>query len=210
MKATELIESYKQFVLREGKRPASVYIFMKDVGANESDFYPHFASFGALEEQFFTTCVEETLTRLADSKEYQEYDSSQRLLAFFFTWIEVMTPERSFVQFMEGNGLFSLFTFFPRYQTGAKELVEAHVQKIVKDGIEEGEVADRFFVTRFYKQGFWVQARAILTFWLRDESPAFEKTDAMIEKTLRFALNVIQPNSLDSGFDLVKFFWRNK
>ncbi len=210
MEATALIEAYKDFVLKAGQRPKSVYIFMKELGAKEVDYYDHFPSFGALEAFIFTGYVEETLVRLADSTEYKEYDSSQRVLAFFFTWLEVMTPERSFVRFLDRHGDYALFTLSPQYMQAARDLIESHVQKVIQEGIDEGEIADRMLITRFYKQGFWLQAQSILSFWLNDESQNFEQTDAMVEKTIRFAFNLIQPNSLDSGLDLVKFLWRSR
>jgi AcrR family transcriptional regulator len=210
MTAETLIESYKNAVLTQGKRPVSVYIFMKEQEAKEEEFYAHFGSFRSLEAKVFKSYVEETLTRLADSKEYQEYDSPQKVLAFFFTWLEVMQPNRSFVQFIDQHSYTPLFSLTPFYMGEALELIEGHANKVVKDGIDDEEIADRLFITRFYKNGIAMQARSILEFWLKDQSEGFENTDAMVEKSVRFTFNLIQSNSLDSGWDLGKFLWRNR
>jgi len=202
------IQQYKEYVLSHKQRPASVYTFMQDQGEDEKSFYAHFASFDALEQQLFHSYFENTISRLAGSEEYQEYDSLQKILAFFYTWLEVMQGERSLVKFMNQRANYSLFNLTPTYMATTAEPFQEHIRKLLKSGMDDGQVADRLFVTRYYKQGFWAQARLILQYWLKDNSADFEKTDAMVEKTLRLAFDVIEPNTLDSGFDLIRFLWR--
>ncbi|MEL7532034.1 MAG: TetR family transcriptional regulator C-terminal domain-containing protein [Bacteroidota bacterium] len=208
MDQSTIIQLYKEYVLSHKKRPSSVYTFMQEQGEEEKSFYLHFASFSALEQQLFYSYFENTISRLAGSEEYQEYDSLQKILAFFYTWLEVMQGERSLVKFMHQKANYSLFQLTPAYMETTVEPFQEHIRKLLKYGMDDGQVADRFFVTRYYKQGFWAQARLILNYWLKDNSPNFEKTDAMVEKTLRLAFDVIEPNTLDSGFDLVRFLWR--
>lgn len=208
MDQEKLIQAYKNQILGAASRPASIYTFMQDMGEEEKNFYTHFASFEALEQQVFFSYFENTISRLAGSEEYQEYDSLQKILAFFYTWLEVLQSERSLVQFMSQHAHYSLFQLTPSFMATTEEPFQEYVRKLLKSGIDDGQVADRLFVTRYYKQGFWAQARLILQYWLKDNSTDFEKTDVMVEKTLRLAFDVIEPNTLDSGFDLIRFLWR--
>lgn len=203
-----LIQRYKDYVLGQAKRPASIYQFMQEMEEEEKTFYAHFASFEALEQQLFYSYFDNTIGRLSASEEYQEYDSLQKILAFFYTWLEVMQADRSLVLFMQRNAAYALFSLTPSFMASTQEPFEEHMRKLLKVAIDDGQVADRMFVTRYYKQGFWVQARQILRYWLNDHSTDFEKTDAMVEKSLRLAFDIIEPNTLDSGFDLVRFLWR--
>ncbi|MEL6654551.1 MAG: TetR family transcriptional regulator C-terminal domain-containing protein [Bacteroidota bacterium] len=208
MEQETLIQRYKDYVLGQAKRPASVYRFMQEMEKDEKAFYAHFASFEALEQQLFYSYFENTISRLSASEEYQEYDSLQKILAFFYTWLEVMQADRSLVLFMQQHAHYPLFSLTPSYMASTQEPFEEHMRKLLKVAIDDGQVADRMFVTRYYKQGFWAQARQILRYWLNDHSQDFEKTDAMVEKSLRLAFDIIEPNTLDSGFDLVRFLWR--
>ena len=67
-KSRHFFEAYTDYVLTHQKQPSSVYIFCKEIGEEEQEFYKYFASFSALEENVFSTLFEETLTMLQDRK----------------------------------------------------------------------------------------------------------------------------------------------
>ncbi|MEO0469964.1 MAG: TetR family transcriptional regulator C-terminal domain-containing protein [Bacteroidota bacterium] len=197
--------AYTTFVLEHGKRPISVFAFMKALDAPETDFYAHFSSFSGLEQNIFKGFLEEAVTSLVKSPEYKTYGTPEKLAGLLFTWIQVMTPQRSFVKFLSENATYPFLSLEAEYLQSTREPFQAYVRKVIKGGVESGEVADRIFITKYYKNAFWGQARFVLNYWLNDDSNGFERTDAAIEKSLRFFYDIIQPNALDSGFDLFRF-----
>jgi hypothetical protein len=75
---------------------------------------------------------------------------------------------------------------------------------------QSGEVVGRTLISERYKDIFWLQTRFLLYQWLRDESNEEERSDALIEKTVHFCFDLLNPNLIDSGFDLLKFLIKPK
>ncbi|WNJ16664.1 TetR family transcriptional regulator C-terminal domain-containing protein [Pontibacter sp. G13] len=202
-KSISLEEAYYDYVLEQGHRPVSVYQFTKSLGKPETDFYASYGSFVALEQAIFRSYFIETRKALEEDKTFQEYGTRERILAILFTWLETLKQHRSFVKFL-ATAESSLFDY-DRYQTTTKDAFQEFVKDILDEGTDQGEIADRLFIPKWYKDGAWMIAKGMLDFWLKDASEQFQKTDAYIEKTVNFWFDLIQPNALDSGFDLVKF-----
>lgn len=199
-----LQEAYIETVLRTGRRPASVHAFMQDQGQAEAVFYEAFTSFAHLERSLMTALFQKAVDTLRAAPEYAEYGTREKLLALFFTWTEVMLTQRSLVLFIHERQPAGLTG-----QGSLRQVAEAFREtagEILREGRNTGEVADRWVVSRWYRDACWVQARLIFRFWLADQSPAFERTDAIIEKSVNFLMDLIQPNALDSGVDLLRFF----
>ena len=56
----------------------------------------------------------------------------------------------------------------------------------------------------------WIQFMFLIKFWMNDDSPAFEKTDAAIEKSVNTAFDVFDNTPLESIIDLGKFLWKEQ
>ena len=80
------------------------------------------------------------------------------------------------------------------------------VGEIIEMGLDDRQIADRFVLPKWYNNVLWTQALAILRFWLTDSSAEFARTDALVERSVSFLFDLIEPNALDSGIDLVNFF----
>lgn len=204
--ASTLKSTYTDLVLSTGKRPASVRSFAESMGQQERDFYQFFASFDALEAAIFNDYFQTAVQQLEADPEYQQYEVGTKLLSIYYTWLAVLNDHRSMVQFMEKQNRrgFAL----PIYQEQVKEEFTDLVRRVLKSGLNEGEVADRWFVSRYYKDMLWLNARFVLEYWLHDRSRSFERTDAAVEKSVRFTLDLMRPNALDSGVDLVRFLFQ--
>jgi Tetracyclin repressor-like, C-terminal domain len=50
----------------------------------------------------------------------------------------------------------------------------------------------------------------ILDFWVKDKSKGFENTDAMIEKSVNTAFDLMGSTALDSVLDFAKFMYQNR
>jgi len=201
-------QAYVAYVLQHGARPPSVQSFAESLGLSEADFYQSYASFEALEAEIFNGYLEETIAQLEADPDYLQYDVAGKLLSVYYTWLAVLNEQRSLVAFMDRKS--SALLGAPPYQELAREEFIDLVQRIVKQGLETGELADRWFLSRYYQDLIWVNARFVLDYWLHDRSRSFERTDAAIEKSVRFTLDLIRPNAIDSGVDLLRFLWRGK
>ena len=205
---SSISDSYVTHVLAHGSRPPSVKAFMDSMNLPEGRFYTEYASFLSLEQQIFQGYLESAIQKLEASQEYAAYGTPEKLAGLFYTWLGELLENRSFAVFLHHQSPHAFFT--PYYMETAAPVFETFVKGIIKAGIDEEEVADRLFAPRFYRIWVWGQARWVFRFWIHDSSKNFEKTDEAVEKLLRFTYDIIRPNSLDSGWDVVKFLWRNK
>ncbi len=204
----QLIESYEQFLTQQGRRPASVKAFvdgLEDTSLTQVAFFKEFNSFEAIEAAIFGAYFDVVATALKDDPTYQTYPAAQRLAAIYFTWIERLGQSRSLLLVMRDA---EQSWGFPSFIDGAKAGFQQLVGELIREGIDEEQIADRFFITQFYPQVLWNQARFLIQFWLYDNSPSFQRTDASVEKITRFTFDLLGPNLVDSGWDLLRFITR--
>ena len=98
METTEKIrKAYTEYVLEHGKQPASVFQFVKKLKLPETEFYTHYASFDAIEADVWLAAFEQARQTVEADPTYQTYSVREKVLAFFYTWIEVLKSQRSFV-----------------------------------------------------------------------------------------------------------------
>lgn len=196
-----LLESYRLYVLENGKRPASVYQFCKDNGITEPTFYEQFPSLHSLEAEIWAQLIRDTRDTVEADEDYAGYSVRQKVLAFHYTLLEIASQQRSF-----------MLERFPGVKPGCRDTrrMEAvftdYAETWVDQGIENGEIARRPNVTNWYPQAFTLVMLFVLDHWLKDESERFERTDALIEKGVTLMFDLIRTQALDSAFDLLRFF----
>ncbi|MCW4469061.1 TetR family transcriptional regulator C-terminal domain-containing protein [Flavobacterium sp. MFBS3-15] len=203
-----LISKYTDHCLVHGKRPESVYKFAKDNGFEESHFYKHFSSFEALEKHFFAEMFNHTLEILEKSPAYTEYSGTEKLSAFYFTFFELATANRSFVMFAlkEGGTALRNLVKLKELRTAFLPYAEAILEKPFETyGHRVGKVQDAAL-----REGAWLQFLSILKFWMDDTSASFEKTDIFIEKSVKASADLVYNIPLKSVLDLGKFIWKEK
>ena len=147
------------------------------------------------------------LNRLASAPEFEDYSAREQMLAFYFTWVEELKPIKMLIQEADKKALPG---FVPLWLKEVETPFKAFVEDLLAAASESGEVAGRSIISDRYKDIFWLQTRFLLYQWLRDESQEEERTDALIEKTVHFCFDLLNPNLIDSGFDLLKFLIKPK
>lgn len=198
-------KTYWSFRLIEKKEPASVFDLCERAGIEEADFYPHYPSVDAIESRFWTTTVEETLTVLTQDADFAEYDYQQKLLAFFYTFIAHIQPNRS--RFV---ACFPKFGLENRKKTkGMRDAFCSFAAEIVQQGIVEETIAARIKINDYYPQALSLQFGMLIQFYIEDESDSFQDTDAFIEKTVLLAAQTMRSGVVDSMFDIGRFLLRN-
>jgi hypothetical protein len=60
------------------------------------------------------------------------------------------------------------------------------------------------------QESFWFQLLLTMKFWMDDSSPALEKTDIYIEKSINTAFELMNVAPLDSLIDFGKFLFKEK
>ena len=206
---TKLIQEYIQYTIEHNKTPQSVYLFAKSVGMSEQEFYTHFSGLELLESEIYQTWFEDAMNKCTTSSPWDDYSSREKILAVFYTFIEGLKANRSFVKFLKDRDFKSL-PKWPAYLNGLHTSFLEHIKPILTEGITTQEIAERKYLDGKYADGLWINLLFVLKFWIDDTSPAFEKTDAAIEKSVNLAVDLMGKSALDAALDFGKFLFQNK
>jgi hypothetical protein len=205
--AEQIKTGYINYVLTNDEKPKSVYSFVKKLKISEIDFYGFFASFESIEKVIWVELTVETIDTLQQQEVWNQYSSREKILSFFYSYVEVLKKHRSFIIYTLKDSGSKLST--PKVLSGTKTIFENFAENIINEGLETGELADRKFFSKRYKDALWLQFAFILRFWISDDSAGFEKTDEAIEKGINVTFNLFQHSPIDNLLDYGKFLSRN-
>lgn len=209
-KVTEdtIIEKYMNAVLEENKEPKNVYVFCKQNDITESDFYSFFASLEAIKIDIWVKMFQNAKGNLLKDANFESYSDRNKLLSLYFTLFEVMTLNRSFIvySFKENKDGLKNLKQLKELRNHFKEFIVYIIDNSNEDKNEQIEKLTKPLFT----EGAWIQFLFLLKFWLEDTSKGFEKTDVMIEKSVKAVLDVLNTTPLESVLDFGKFLWKEK
>lgn len=205
---TTLIENFIRLKLESSPAINNVFLFAKEMGIEEKEFYNHFASLEALEASIFLNWFEVVQQEVSTADIWQSYSSREKFLSFYFAWIEKLKENRSFV--CQSWKVSHPFPKPPQMMDQTKEAFITFAKSILQEGVQNKEVEERKYLSDKYADAMWLNLLFITNFWVKDNSPAFEKSDAAIEKTVNLAFDLMGKSALDSMLDLGKFLFQNR
>lgn len=204
----EIVDRFTEYVLRHGTYPKSVYAFAEELEIKESEFYKYFGAFESIEMYVFTSFFDNTIRLLEKDENYQSFQAKDKLLSFYYTFFEVLTANRSYVQATLGNQkdilkklkvLSDLRHNFQQYINSldipSLDLKQENLEKIQERGMFEMA---------------WNQLLITMKFWLDDTSASFEKTDIFIEKSINTSFELMNIEPIESLIDFGKFLIKEK
>lgn len=193
---------YWDHLLEYGTQPASVFKFCKDLGIKEGEFYREYGSFEAIEARFWESTVVDTIKTLDSDEETAGYDARQLLLAFYFTYFEIVLDHRS--KFLARFPCLSARGRVGNLK-GFQGAFEDFAKRVIELGKAEESVVDFKQYNSIQEKGLYPQFRLLIDFYLKDTSQGFEDTDAFIEKSVRFFFDAARFPIVESTIDLLRF-----
>ncbi len=204
-----IVQAYKEYVLLNGTEPPSIFAFCKDLGITEDVFYEHFNHFGQVAASFWSDLFSNVTKEIKSDEAYPDYSVREKLLSFYYAYFEMLKPHRSFALLSFKDSV-SLLKRETQHLKEMKKDFKLWATELVNEGMRNGEIAQRPKVTNGYDNILWLQFLFLLNFWRKDESRGFERTDAAVEKSVRFGFDLMEKNALDSAFDFGKFLFQDK
>jgi hypothetical protein len=204
---TQIQNAYIDYVLTNNEPPKSVYNFAKKLKMTEADFYNFYASFTAIEKSIWADFTITAIGRIKEQEVWGQYSSREKILSFFYSYIELLKTRRSFVIYSLQKHGKKLST--PDVLSDARPIFENFAEDVINDGLDSGELAERKFFSKRYKDALWLQFAFIINFWTEDDSNGFEKTDEAIEKGINLSFDLFQRSPIDNLFEYGKFLARN-
>ncbi|HEV7349635.1 TetR family transcriptional regulator C-terminal domain-containing protein [Telluribacter sp.] len=210
MEKIQIIQkTYKEYVLEHGTPPPSVFIFMKRLNLTEGEFYDFYNNFESIEQDDWLTSFQQARD-LAESEEvYFQYSVREKLLSFYYTWVEVLKKDRSYFVYSYQR-LKQPVGRHTGHLALLKDAFSAFALELVMEGRESKEVVIRPVISDKYVDGLWMQCLYILDFWVKDTSRGFEKTDTAIEKMVNTSFDLMGQSVVDTVLDLAKFVYQNR
>lgn len=199
-------KAYRQFLLKQGNQPASVFAFCDDLKISEDEFYKQFGSFESLEKTIWQDFITDTRKRLEADENYAAFSAREKILSFYFSLAEQLKRDRSFVLHQLKG--WSKPGVMPVFLKGFKKSFDEWIKGVIAEGVKSGEIAKRPYLDERYYLLFWMHLMFILQFWSHDESADFEKTDMAIEKSVNLAFDLIGKGILDNAIDFGKFLYQ--
>lgn len=197
-----------EYVLDHNKQPSSVYSFAKEHNFEEALFYEHFSSFNSIEKGVFKAFFENTMIPLQKSEEFDNFDSRNKLLSFYYTFFENLTANRSYVVYALNGNKNQLKSI--QALTELKISFSEFIESLNIETIDLKEERLEKFQQRSIKESAWLQLLVTIKFWLDDSSTSFEKTDIFIEKSVKASFDLIDTTPIKSIIDFGKFLFKEK
>ena len=205
MEPTLLKPAYLDYLRRHGRAPKTVFAFADAQGITEGDFYRQYASFAAIEREAWVEFGREARTQAAQEPAWQGYGAREKLLAFYYTLLEILKNNRSFVLLTLGRSQRRKPALIPKVLAKFDAEFKDFVEELLHEGRATGEVASRPFLQDGYGRIFLRQLQFIILFFVRDESVNFERTDAAVEKAVTLSFDLVGRNTFDSALDFGRF-----
>jgi Tetracyclin repressor-like, C-terminal domain len=206
-KVEKIKNAFIESCLEEGRYPVSVFSFMKKLKLKEGDFYEHFNSFESLESQIWNGFLNDTIKKITSDEIYITYSSREKMLYFYYTLIEVLQQNRSYVSHtwlqIDKKKLRT-----PSFLQAFKSDFGTYINQLVGEAKESREVKARKYLDSRYPDALWLQLLMVIEFWIKDPSNKFERTDAFIEKAVNTSFELMGSSALDSVLDLAKFLYQ--
>ncbi len=203
-----IITGYMNYVLEHETLPKSIYKFCKANGIEEAEFYQYFGSFEALRNGVWAKFFTNTEKLLIENTDYADASNREKLLTFFFTFFELLTLNRSYVLFAlnEQSGMLKNM----EQLKGLRKQIKAFATDLIEEGNADKSLKITQHNPQLFSEGAWVQFLFLLKFWMDDDSPAFEKTDIAIEKSVNTVFDVFDNTPLENIIDFGKFLFKEK
>ncbi|MCY0970479.1 TetR family transcriptional regulator C-terminal domain-containing protein [Chryseobacterium wangxinyae] len=204
-----IFELYSDYILNHGERPKNIYRFAKDNEFEEKDFYEYFASFEHIERRILQEIFVKSVDLAATVNENQGTHSKEKVLNVYYIFFENLTMNRSLVLMLLGkNMLHNSKILTPLRETHRNfiKTLDFNDWEIIKNA--KSDV--RNFNDKAREEIFWLHLLSSIDFWRKDTSPAFEKTDVFIEKTIDTGFEIMDSQPLKKVADLGKFLWKEK
>ena len=205
MEPTTLRTAYLDYLRRHGHAPRTVFAFADAQGISEGEFYRSYASFATIDRETWAEFGREARAQAAQEPAWQGYGTREKLLAFYYTLLEILKNNRSFVLLTLKRSQQRQPALVPKVLAQFEAEFKGFVEELLREGRTTGEVASRPFLQEGYGRLFLRQLQFILLYFVRDESANFERTDAAVEKAVTLSFDLVGRNTLDSALDFGRF-----
>ncbi|NNC69530.1 MAG: TetR/AcrR family transcriptional regulator [Flavobacteriaceae bacterium] len=204
----KLISWYMEYVTEKERIPKSIGTFAKASNFEEQLFYKHYTNFTELDQDIYKSFFDQTVVLLKQMDDYNNFSARNKLLSFYYTLFELLTLNRSFIiiNLKSYKGNLARLKPLKRLHKSIKYFIYTLRVEMLNLNLE---VLNNL-QSKILEEAAWLQFLFVFNFWFEDESPEFEKTDILIEKSINTTFDLINIQPIKSALDLGKFLLNEK
>jgi hypothetical protein len=203
----DIMSLYMEGVLN-GHSSENVYQFCKRNEIEENEFYQEYSSFEHLKTTIYSKFVSETVRLISESEDYASLSTREQLLSFYYTFFELLTANRTYVVLTLKENKEKLDTL--KSLNGLRTEFKKYIETLSIDKMSIPQELLNSFKDKAIGEVAVLQLVFTLKFWLNDTSSGFEKTDSLIEKSVKASFEIVDSLPSESIFDLGKFLFKEK
>ena len=203
----DVINSYLSYLSEQQQAPRWVYKLVERTNINKDDFYQFYSDLNDLEDEIWLNLFQSTIEALEKDPTFESFSLREKLLAFCYTLVEVMNDHRvALVSILERT---IIPGFDPKYLKSSKIVFGQFTDRLMNEGMQNGEIANRTVVNRLYPNVLWFQLLLLLRFWKNDKSDQLIDTDEAIERTVNISFDLMEPGVVDQIPGYGRFLYKS-
>jgi len=203
----EIIRAAVDAITEKGTKGATMREIAKKAGLGDATIYNYFSTKEAIIAAYYEDRLAVCVERLRAIEDFNEYSLREQLQAFFEIHLEILLPDREFV-----DGTFRAVTFSLTRDHQLLQAIRARFLRVVADmfeaAVEVGEIPEQAFL-ELTSQFFWDYHIGLVLYWLKDHSPQFQHTSILIDKSLDLGVACIKADLAGKALDMASFLFRH-
>ncbi len=204
---SKIITAAVDLVTAKGLKSATMREIARQAGLGDATIYNYFSTKEAIVYGYYEDKFDQVTKQLKLIKDFNEYTFQEQLQTFFETKLELLLPDREFIEKTFKTTFFALSQHYSRIRPIKEKFIKI-VEDIFTAAIEVGEIPDQVF-RELTIQFFWEYYIGIVIYWLKDDSNQFEGTSILIDKTIDIASTSIKAGIGNKIFDMGIFLFKN-
>ena len=202
-----IVNAYLAHLDKQKKAPTWVYQFVDQSEITKEEFYKSCDDLTDLENHIWNKQFKDTVKVLQRDPTYSEYSTREKMLAFYYTLIEVLNDNRFALTVILNRSSIPMVTggFMQSFKYDFKRFTKA----LIEEGIGTGEIATRPFIMERYGDVLWQQCLFILRFWSKENTKDLSATDEAIERSTNLGFDLMGHTSIDSLLGFTGFLYKN-
>ena len=203
---SDIIRAAVDAITEKGMKGATMREIARKAELGDATIYNYFPTKDAIVYAYYEEQLDACVERLRAIDGFNTYSLREQLQALFETQLELLLPDREFV-----DATFRAVTFSLTHDYRQLKPVRTRFFRIVADmfgaAIEAGEIPDQAFPELGY-QCFWDYHVGLVVYWLKDGSHQFQNTTVLIDKSLDLAVAFIRADLVNKALDIASFLFR--
>lgn len=203
----KIITAAVDLVTLKGIKSATMREIARKAGLGDATIYNYFSTKEAILYGYYEDKFDQVTDQLKSIKDFNEYTFQEQLQTFFETKLELLLPDREFLEKTFKTTFFALSQHYSRIRP-IREKFMVIVEDIFEAAIDVGEIPDQVF-RELTIQIFWEYYIGIVIYWLKDDTDQFEGTSILIDKSIDLACTSIRAGIGNKIFDMGIFLFKN-